>query len=100
MKTVSVIVLVALLVITAAAADPAAKVEITGTPHRLLIADSDKRLLAIVAADGTIEWSTPIHDEVHEAVLLPNGHVLYAEISNRIIEVDPKTGQEVWTYDP
>ena len=75
------------------------KVEITGTPHRILVADSDKRKIAIIAADGTIEWSRPVGNEVHEAILLSNGNVLYAEINNRIIEVDPKTDKEVWTYD-
>jgi hypothetical protein len=75
------------------------KIAVTGTPHRFICADSDRHLVALVAADGTIEWSRPISDEVHEAVVLPNGHVLYAPISGKIIEVDPKSNAEVWSYD-
>jgi outer membrane protein assembly factor BamB len=75
------------------------KITVTGTPHRFICADSDRRLVALVAADGAIEWSHPISDEVHEAVVLPNGHVLYAPISGRISEFDTKSNQEVWSYD-
>ena len=81
------------------AAEPLGKREVIGTPHRLLVADSDKRLIAILSATGEVEWSRPLANEVHQARMLPNGHVLYAEINNRIIEVDPKTDKEVWTYD-
>jgi outer membrane protein assembly factor BamB len=74
-------------------------ITIAGTPHRFICADSDRKLLAIVAPDGTIEWSHPISDEVHEAVVLPDGHVLYAPISGRISELDTKADAEVWSYD-
>jgi outer membrane protein assembly factor BamB len=68
--------------------------------HRLLVADSDKGVIAIIEPDGRISWQRRIADEVHEATMLPDGHVLYAEIRNRIIEVDPASDRTVWSYDP
>ncbi len=76
-----------------------AKVSITGMPHRFICADYDHKLVAIVAPDGTISWSHPISEEVHEVALLPDGHVIYAPISGRISELDPATDREVWSYD-
>jgi outer membrane protein assembly factor BamB len=77
----------------------AAKVAITGTPHRFVCADYDRKLLAIVAPDGAITWSRPITEEVHEVEVLPDGHVLYAPISGRLSEVDQASNIEVWSYD-
>ncbi len=92
----------ALLIAAAGAAGwgaEATRIAITGMPHRFVCADYDRRLLAIVAPDGAISWSRPISEEVHQAALLPDGHVLYAPISGRLSEVDPASGNEVWSYD-
>jgi outer membrane protein assembly factor BamB len=91
--------LAALALALPAGAAEAAKISITGTPHRFVCADYDRRLLAIVAPDGAIAWSCPIREEVHEVAVLPDGHVLFAPISGRLSEVDPASSREVWSYD-
>lgn len=69
----------------------------TGTPRRLLAGDYDKKLLAIVDADGSIEWQAPIHD-IHDAQLLPNGNILFQTGWTSIVEMTPDK-KTVWTYD-
>ncbi len=65
-------------------------------PHRLLIQGNGK--LAIVAADGAIEWEMPwgpIHD-VHQ---LDNGHLMVQQGPAAIAEIDPAAKAVVWSYD-
>ena len=92
----------ALLTITlaplAAHADDA-KIEITGKGHRFFAADYDKRIMAIVGADGKIEWSKRMEGGTHDAWLLPNGNFLWTPSGDKVFELDPKTNTNVWTYD-
>ncbi len=71
--------------------------EQTGTPRRLLAADDSTRRLAIVAADGSLEWELPV-TAIHDAWVLPNGHVLTQQGWQKVVEVD-KQKQVVWEYD-
>src|SRR6188768_2575993 len=67
-----------------------------GAPHRLVVQGNDK--LAIVAADGSIEWEKrwgPVHD-IH---VLENGHLLVQQGAAALAEIDPQTKQVVWAYD-
>ncbi len=71
----------------------------TGVPHRFLGAGADA-LIAIVGRDDRIEWQRKVPGEIHEAVLLPNGHVLMGVGWTRIVELDIAHGDtEVWSYD-
>ncbi len=77
-------------VLTAQAAD------ITGKGHRM-IAGQDGKQLAIVSAEGEIEWAMPI-GAIHDAHLLANGNILMQTNYQKIVEVD-KEKKIVWSYD-
>ncbi|HTU24975.1 MAG TPA: hypothetical protein VMF30_06235 [Pirellulales bacterium] len=69
----------------------------TGKPHRVLIGDDTKQILAIVDVNGEIEWSQPIRS-IHDAWLLPSGNVLFQTDWQTIVELTPDK-REVWRYD-
>ena len=66
--------------------------------HRLLAADSSTRRIAIVGADGKIEWQQKVGD-LHDLHVLPNGNLLFQRSFQHVVEVDPKTDHTVWEYD-
>jgi hypothetical protein len=66
--------------------------------HRLLIADDSTRRVAIVAADGSIEWEHKI-GSIHDLHLLSSGNVLCQLSWTQIVEIDPRTDKIVWDYD-
>lgn len=71
--------------------------EQTGPARRVLGADDSTKRLAIIAPDGSVEWSTSV-GAIHDAAVLPNGNMLYQQGWTKIVEVtrDKKT---VWEYD-
>jgi hypothetical protein len=71
--------------------------EQTGPARRVLGADDSTRRLAIIAPDGSVEWSNTVGD-IHDAAVLPNGNILFQQGWTKIMEVtrDKKT---VWEYD-
>ena len=71
--------------------------EQTGTGRRILAADDSTRRLAIVAADGSLEWEMKIGG-IHDAHLLPNGNFLLQLGFQKIVEVTPDK-KTVWEYD-
>lgn len=68
-----------------------------GTPRRLLAADYQKKVLAIVGKDGAVEWSHPIRD-IHDAWVLPGGNILFQESWTKLVEMTPEK-KVVWAYD-
>ena len=65
--------------------------------HRLLKAGCHGGSLAIVAADGKIEWEYPMEDETNDAWLLAGGHIVFAHrYGVREVTRDKKT---VWEYN-
>ena len=66
--------------------------------HRLLVADYSTHRIAIIAADGKIEWEHKIGD-LHDLHLLPSGNVLFQTSWTNLVEVDPRTDKVVWQYD-
>lgn len=69
----------------------------TPVAHRVLAADRGR--LAIVAADGKVEWEMPVKHDVHDLHLLPDGHILTHTSPTSVVEIDPKTKQIVWKYE-
>ncbi len=65
---------------------------------RLLLADYSTRRIAILAADGKVEWEHKIGD-LHDLHYLPTGNILFQTNFRQLVEVDPKTKQIVWEYD-
>ncbi len=71
-----------------AAAEPVA--------HRFLKSGCGSGSVAIVAADGKVEWELPIADETSDSWLLPDGHVIFAyKHGVREVKADKTT---VWEY--
>jgi hypothetical protein len=70
---------------------------VNAAPRRLLVGDDSTQRLAIVAADGSIEWQTKV-GPIHDASVLPDGNILYQQGWNRIVEVTPGK-KTVWEYD-
>jgi len=68
----------------------------TGKGYRFIGAD---RSLAIVEADGAVSWKQPIPGTPHDLSVLPNGNILVVLDNHRIVELEAKTGKELWTYD-
>ncbi len=64
--------------------------------HRLIIQGNDK--LAIVEADGEIEWQMP-WGGVHDLHVLPSGHIMVQQGASKVVEIDPARREIVWTYD-
>lgn len=54
--------------------------------------------LVILAEDGTIEWERP-WDSIHDLHVLPNGNLMVQQGKDRVVEIDWKTKEIVWTYD-
>ncbi|MBL4885968.1 MAG: PQQ-binding-like beta-propeller repeat protein [Planctomycetaceae bacterium] len=68
-------------------------------PRRsFLTADSSKQLIAIVGEDGQLKWTHRI-GPLHDLHRLPNGNILFQTDWTKLIEIDPKSGETVWTYD-
>ena len=64
--------------------------------HRVSVQGKDR--LAIVGADGRVEWEMrwgPIHD-VH---VMEDGHILVREGAAKVAEIDPEATAVVWSYD-
>ena len=64
--------------------------------HRFAAGDSSKKILAIVDADGKIEWSHPVQ-AIHDLHVLANGNILFQENFQNVIEMTP-TKRVVWKY--
>lgn len=64
--------------------------------HRLIIQGNNK--LAIVDAQGDIEWEMP-WGEIHDIHVLKNGHIMVQQGRGAVAEIDPETKQVVWSYD-
>jgi hypothetical protein len=69
----------------------------TGPGRRFLAADSSTKKLAIIAADGSVEWELPVGN-IHDAQMLPNGNVLTQTSFQKLVEVAPDK-KVVWEYD-
>lgn len=80
------------LAIGPAAADEPAK----APGYRLLAAD--KGHVALVNAQGDVEWETPTKADVHDLWLLPDGNVLFLYAPSRVVEVN-RDKQVVWEYE-
>jgi outer membrane protein assembly factor BamB len=98
-RTACAVTLVALSALALGAADAEKKVEITGKGHRFFAADYDKKVMGIVAADGSIEWSKPMDGGTHDAWMMPDGKILWTPSNDKVYETDPKTNEQVLVYD-
>ncbi len=80
----------------AADAPPAAAPAPAPVTHRFLCADYVGNKVAIIAADGSVEWEMPAVNP-QDCWMLPNGNILYCEAGG-VKEVSMKK-EIVWRYD-
>jgi outer membrane protein assembly factor BamB len=73
------------------------RAEQTGPARRVLAGDDSTHRLAIVAADGKLEWEIKV-GAIHDAHILPNGNVLLQQGWTKVQEVAPDQ-KVVWEYD-
>ncbi|HEX4132544.1 MAG TPA: PQQ-binding-like beta-propeller repeat protein [Pirellulales bacterium] len=64
--------------------------------HRLVVEGAGE--LAIVTGDGGIETEMP-WGGIHDICALPNGNFMVLEGKSKVVEVDPRSGKIVWSYD-
>jgi hypothetical protein len=64
--------------------------------HRVVMQGNGK--LAVVSADGNVEWQKK-WGGIHDIQVLPNGHIMVQENMRKVVEIDPKSGDVVWSYD-
>jgi outer membrane protein assembly factor BamB len=79
------------MVVTVAVAQPSAD------GRRFFAADYEKKLAAVVEADGSLSWKIPIRD-IHDAQALPGGGWLLQTSFFEVVELNDR-GQEIWRYD-
>lgn len=99
LRTVCVSALLAVSALALSAADPAKKIEITGKGHRFFAADYSKNIMAIVAADGAIEWKREMRAGCHDAWVLADGKILWTPSGDKVFEIDPKVDGQKLIYD-
>lgn len=58
----------------------------------------DRGHIAIVGADGKVEWEVECKHNAHDIQMLPNGNVLFNSGGASVSEVNPKK-EIVWKYD-
>lgn len=68
----------------------------SGEGHRVLL--QGKNRLAVIAADGSIEWECP-WGPIHDCHELPSGNFLVLEGRSTVAEIDRHTKKVVWRYD-
>lgn len=73
--------------------------DITGTGHRFFAADYEKRVMAIVGADGKVEWKREMKGGCHDAWVQSDGKILWTPSGDKIFEIDPKANSETLIYD-
>ncbi len=64
--------------------------------HRLITQGNEK--LAIVGKDGKIEWEMK-WGGIHDIHVLLGGNIMVQQGASKVVEIDPKTRQVVWSYD-
>lgn len=64
--------------------------------HRLITQGNDN--LAILGKDGKIEWELK-WGGIHDIHVLPSGNIMVQQGASKVVEIDLKTKQIVWSYD-
>lgn len=87
-----------LLTILACLSPMASSVDAADPKRSFIAADSSKQRIAIIGEDGKTVWEAKI-GPLHDLHVLPNGNVLYQKTWTEIAEVNPKSGEPIWSYD-
>ena len=66
--------------------------------YKVLASDNSRGRLAIVNAEGEVEWEFANKHDVHDLHLLPNGNILTHTSPTLTVEINPKK-EIVWKYE-
>jgi len=73
-----------------------------GGPRRILAADASMKRIALLQETALhhfdVLWEHPL-EALHDLQVLENGNVLFQETWTRLVEIDPDSGERVWSYD-
>ena len=64
--------------------------------HAMILQGNNK--LVALAKDGKIEWQIP-WGGIHDIHVLPSGNIMLQQGANKVVELDAKSREIVWTYD-
>lgn len=64
--------------------------------HKVIL--QGKGRLVVLDEAGKVSWEKK-WGGIHDIHVLPNGHVMVQQMPNKVVEIDPKSGEVVWTYD-
>jgi len=68
----------------------------------VLAADASKQRIALLRENAIrhfdLVWEHPIQ-QIHDLQVLENGNILFQESWTRLVEIDPRTKDLVWSYD-
>jgi len=71
-------------------------------PRMVLAADASKQRIALLRENAIrhfdLVWEHPIQ-QIHDLQVLENGNILFQESWTRLVEIDPRTKDLVWSYD-
>lgn len=82
------------LLLLVAASAPAAE-----PAYKVLAADRGTGKLAIVNEKGEVEWEYKNTHDVHDLHVLANGNILTHTSHTKIVEIEPKKKEIVWSYE-
>jgi hypothetical protein len=69
--------------------------ESSASGHRILA--SEKGFVAIVDAQGRVEWKVPVRGTPHDLAMLPSGNILLPADASTVVEMTPDK-EVVWRY--
>lgn len=65
--------------------------------HQVLCVGNNK--LMVFATDGKVQWEMPWPGGTHDLWILTNGDYLAVRDAKVVVEIDPTTKKEVWSYN-
>jgi PQQ-like domain len=71
-------------------------VSLASAQHRLITQGNER--LAIIGQDGQVEWDLK-WGGIHDIHVLPGGNIMVPRGTSKVVEIDFKTKQVVWSYD-
>ena len=73
--------------------------DITGSGKRFFACDYKQKVMAIIAADGTVEWKREMRGSCHDAWVMPDGRILWTPSNGKIFVTDTTTSSDTLLYD-
>ncbi|MFT7620155.1 MAG: outer membrane protein assembly factor BamB [Planctomycetota bacterium] len=65
----------------------------------IILAQCDRKLIALSIEDGSTLWSMDAHNRIREHDVLWHDGLLLVHIDDSVVCIDPLTGEEAWRHD-